>query len=103
MKFILSLFVLSFSFSAMAIDQDLIKHKALQAAQEFYAINISSQKGAAEFTISKETCGGEDGTQVCEVDVLVKEKNPINGVTSYKATFMNDQLQKLEQNCNYCY
>lgn len=102
MKIILSLLVLMSAVSAHAFDEELRDQKALSAARALYTMNITNS-GNATFTITKRTCGGEDGTETCVFKITVKEKDASAGVTSYEATFMNEQLQKLEQSCKYCW
>lgn len=100
---LLAILTIITAFGATAAELDQKERKALTAAEKLYAMNITPTKKAATFFIAKKDCGGEDGTQVCVLTVRVREKNPEAGVTSYVATFMNDQLQRLEQNCNYCW
>ncbi len=103
MKPILTLSLLLAALTVSAADADPKELKALSAARGLYSMNINAEKNAARFALTKKSCGGEDGTQVCVYIIGVKEKDPTAGVTSYSATFMNSQLTKIEQSCNYCW
>lgn len=103
MKLILVLFVGLVSLRAWAFNQDSIENKALKLSASLYSMNINANSNSASFSITKTKCQGEDGTQTCVLRVSVKEKNPEAGVTSYVATFKNEQLVNIQQNCNYCW
>lgn len=102
MKIAISCLLLCVSVNAWSMDEQIIHQKSLAMAKSLYSLNISKNSNAA-FKVARMNCGGEDGTQICNVTVGVKEKDASAGVDSYKMTFMNDQLQKVEQSCKYCW
>ncbi|HEX7673689.1 MAG TPA: hypothetical protein VF412_05935 [Bdellovibrio sp.] len=102
MKTIISCLLLCVSVNAWSMDEQVIHQKSLVMAKSLYHLNISEDKNAV-FKVTRMSCAGEDGTQICDVTVGVREKDATAGVESYKMTFMNDQLQKVEQSCKYCW
>jgi len=103
MKSVLAILTVLVSLNVSALSQDPIESKALKSSASLYSININADANSASFSVTQTQCQGEDGTQTCVLEVSVKEKNPEAGVTSYVATFKNEQLVNIEQNCKYCW
>lgn len=101
MKTVIGILVIAFSMNTFAAELSK-EAKAISASKALYTLNLGSTKDV-KFTASKAKCDGDQTVESCEIEVSLDEKNPTPGGISYKATFMNDQLSSVEQNCSYCW
>lgn len=101
MKTVIGILVVAFSMNTFA--SELSKEaKAISASKALYSMNLGAVKDV-KFSASKAKCDGDETVETCEIEVSLVEKNPTPGGISYTATFMNNQLSGVEQNCKYCW